>query len=324
MGPMPGMGWPALAAAVALRWLALSALAALIGALALDLLVLPRGDPEAAPARAALGRLGAAVAAALLLATAGELVTRAETMAGGGLGAGLAVVPVVLARTHFGAIWIGRAVALVLVLVLAAADAWRGRPATLVLAAGVAASTALTGHAADRGDLSLAALVDWGHIVAASAWTGGLFALALVLRGAGAHWSPPLFAAVARRFSSLATACLLVVLATGVYNAWLQLGGISPLWMTAYGRVLAAKLALVLVIALLGAVNRFLVVPRLSGGGARGAGGPARLRANVACEAVLALAVFACTAVLGHSEPARPARAAGGGHDGAPAASAHR
>jgi uncharacterized membrane protein len=122
----------------------------------------------------------------------------------------------------------------------------------------------LTGHAADWGDVTLSVGVDWVHAVAASAWTGGLIALAFVAGRRAAPWSRESLAAVAPRFSRLAGFCLLAIVVTGGYNAWAQLGGLSRLWNTAYGLVLIVKLLIVAVLVWLGAVNRYAHLPRLA------------------------------------------------------------
>jgi putative copper export protein len=94
----------------------------------------------------------------------------------------------------------------------------------------------------------------WVHILAASAWTGGLAVLAVVtLRST---WPPPVLTTVAARFSRLAGVCLLAVLVTGAYNTWIQLPGFTALWTTAYGRILAVKIGLVGALVVLGCVNR--------------------------------------------------------------------
>jgi putative copper export protein/cytochrome c551/c552 len=234
----------------------------------------------------------------------------------------------VLTRTHFGSIWIARVVALALLL---AASIWRsraGRAVALVLALGVALTNTLTGHAADWGDRSFTVLVDWLHAVAATAWTGGLFGLALAI---GPAWGAPsnaasaeLVAGLARRFSRLAGYCLLIVIASGVYNAWIQVPTLAALWTTTYGVALLLKGMLALGLAVVGAVNRYLVLPALGPSrprrlgrtrrlcrialfGAASAPGSARTRLSrlVGREAVVAVVVFGCTAVLGESTPKR-------------------
>jgi len=315
--------------AAAIRWGGLVALAALAGGLALDLLVLPGGMPELAAVRRRLRWWHLIALAALLLTSVGELGVRVQTMSGGSLAAAIPAVPLVLTRTHFGTIWIGRTAALGLLLLLAFVP-WPGaRGLSALLALGVTLTTSLTGHAADWGDLSLRVFADWAHALAAAIWTGGLGALALVALARCSAWPPALVARIARRFSRLAGLCLLFVVCSGLYNAWVQVRAWSPLWMTTYGRVLLAKLVIALGLVALGAVNRYAIIPRLdpqhpsSGIGVRlfrrarlvlcGAsrGGrhalPSRLSANVAREAALAVAVFACTAILGETTPARHA-----------------
>ena len=197
--------------------------------------------------------------------------------------------------------------------------------ASLGLALAVALTTTLTGHAADWGDLTLSAGIDWVHVVATTAWTGGLIALALAVLRKRASGRSGVLGGCMRRFSRLAGFCVTAVLATGLYNAWVQLPGPAALVTTIYGRALAVKLLLVLGLLWWGAVNRYTVVPALdrdrpadpderrvhlarwlfreSSRGSRAA--PSHLSAFVAREAVLAILVFACTAVLVDSTPPR-------------------
>lgn len=326
---MPSTTPAQLLAAAAIRWLSLSALAALIGALALDVLILRAGAPELAAARRRVRKWTTLSAAVLLAATAGELIVRARTMSGGGLGVAVSAVPLVLARTHFGLVWTARLATLGVVLGLSFGSSRALRTMAFTLALGLALTTALTGHAADWGDLTPSAFVDWMHILAASAWTGGLIGLTLVVFIERPSWPAALLASVMRRFSTLAGLCLLAVAVSGTYNAWTQLGAPSELWTTTYGRVLAIKLLMVLALVGLGAVNRYAIIPRLDPGcpsprrgllrprlerlAARGVCtatvSPSRLSANLAREALLAILVFACTAVLGEFMPARQERA---------------
>jgi putative copper export protein len=316
----------AVLAATLVRWLGLLALAILVGSGVLDLVVLPRG-PELAAVRRRLGRTETLAALALLVATAGELLVRTRTMSGGDLRQAITAVPLVLERTHFGTIWIVRSAALVLLLALAAARARPARVLALLLAVGVALATSLTGHAADWGDLSFTVFADWSHVVAAAAWTGGLVVLALAVLGERDAWPPALVGEIARRFSTLAGWCLLVVVASGLYNTWAQVPTVSALWTTTYGRTLLLKVVCVVVVAFLGAACRYSALPHLVAsrgrpgvahrafrlvrlalrGSRRRAPGSAasRLTALVGREALLVLVILGATAVLGESTPKR-------------------
>ena len=307
------------------RWVGFVALAGLVGAIAVDRLVLPARAPELGATRDRLRALRLAGALVLLFASGGELLLRTATMSGAaGLGAAL---PAVLTRTHFGAIWSAR----VVLLILLALTAVRSRAAPILavpLALGVAVTVTLTGHAADWGDVSVTGALDWIHVVAATAWAGGLFALVLLVLRAAPRWPPALLPAVMRRFSTLAASCLALVVLSGVYRAWVELPTVAALWQTAYGRILAVKVALALGLIGCGAVNRYGVLPRLGVGRATGLAarllrlgrlalmGPRRgARAAPATrltvwalrEVALALAIFWCTAMLVESTPARHA-----------------
>jgi putative copper resistance protein D len=314
------------ATAVIVQWWSLTAVAALLGAVVLDVVVLPHISPELSAARRRLGRWITASAVMVLLASVASLMIRATTMAGGRPDLALAALPIILARTHFGVIWCARLLAAgAFVLV------WQlpFRPAGLVglaLALGIALTTSLTGHAADSGAVTVRVFADWVHVTSSAIWVGGLFGLAaVVLRAAGA-WPAPVLAAVATRFSRLAGACLLLVMLTAIYNAWVNIPFVAALWTTAYGRVLIAKIVVVLMVIAIGALNRFTIIPgfadhrhpglgyrmfRLTRFLARRRRAPAagmpqhRFAVYVTREALLGVMVFACTALLTESTPPR-------------------
>ena len=330
---MPIVAW-------VIRWSGFIALAGLIGGFVVDLLVLPAGTQQTAAPRRRLRQLRVGCTVVLLLVTVGEWWLRAATMSGGGPAAAAPAMPVVLTHTHFGAVWIGRVVALLALLALSRAclRGWQGVGALAAL--GVALTVSLTGHAGDWGDLTPTAGIDWIHVVAATTWTGGLFVLVGVAAREARHWPVSLLADVMRRFSRLAAWCLLAVVLSGAYASWVQVAGVTALWQTIYGRALIVKVLLVLGLAWWGAVNRYTVLPRLAGGGAPGvlerlfrrgrtllAGSPeipprtapSRLTVYLTREVLLALLVFACSAILTESTPARHAHHLGppmGAHAG--------
>ena len=313
--------------ATAGRWLLLLSLAVLVGAYVLDLLIVPRQPEDLERARRRLDRWITLAVVVLILTSPIELVARARVMSGGALSQVGPALPLVLTRTHYGSVWIARAAALVLLLAVSVGRSRPVRIAGLVLAVGVVLTVTLTGHADDWGDRSFTALIDWLHALAAAAWTGGLFGLAVAIgpgwatsASSGASSEP--ITTVCRRFSRLAGCCLAIVIASGIYNAWAQVPTLAALWTTTYGVALLLKILLALVLVFLGAVNRYLVLPtvdarrpprlgrwrrvcRVALFGA--AAGPEEARARlfrlVGREAVVAMMVFGCTAVLGESTP---------------------
>jgi copper transport protein len=148
----------------------------------------------------------------------------------------------------------------------------------------------LAGHALDSGRPGYAVVVDVLHVAAASLWLGGLVALALALR-AGRVGPDTL-----RRFSTLALASVLVLAVTGVVRAYTELGSLSQVWSTGYGRVLIVKSVLLTLLAAIGWLNRYRILPRLSL--------PA-LRRNVAVELALFAVLVGAVALLTDLRPGR-------------------
>ena len=71
-------------------------------------------------------------------------------------------------------------------------------------------------------------------------------------------------APLARGFSRLSTFIVAGLLLSGAVNMWLMLGGIIPLYTTAYGRLLLLKLNLLNVMLVLGAQNLRRWIPALA------------------------------------------------------------
>lgn len=112
-----------------------------------------------------------------------------------------------------------------------------------VVAAGLAASWAMAEHASTGLQPGIAMPVDVLHLLAVATWLGGLTALLVALYRAPAD--RPVDAPAARRFSRLAFGSVLVVVATGTYQSWRQLGSWSAFTDTRYGRLLLLKIGLV-------------------------------------------------------------------------------
>jgi len=155
----------------------------------------------------------------------------------------------------------------------------------------VALSFGLVGHVQDEpNSLWLHALLTL-HLAAVAFWIGSLWPM---LRIAGAPERARV-AVVMQRFGRIAAACVACLLLAGILLAALLLGGIAPLVTTAYGWVLLAKLALVVGLLGLAALNKWRLVPRLAAGDA---GAALRLRRSIAAEIALVAAILLATAVL--------------------------
>lgn len=102
------------------------------------------------------------------------------------------------------------------------------------------------------------------HVMAAAAWTGGLGAVVIVLAA-----NRTLLVTALPRFSRLATVCLLVVVATGLFNGVVELA-LSPgrnlfgaLFGTDYGVLVLLKLSCFGLLAALGGNIRFRLLPAI-------------------------------------------------------------
>jgi putative copper export protein/methionine-rich copper-binding protein CopC len=108
-------------------------------------------------------------------------------------------------------------------------------------------------------------VLDWGHFLGSSVWVGGLVGLgvtASLLRRRGSG-SSSLLSAIVFQFSMVATVCVGVMILTGLWTAWIHVGSLGVLFTTLYGQTLLVKLALVLALIGLGAINLFWLLPRM-------------------------------------------------------------
>jgi len=146
------------------------------------------------------------------------------------------------------------------------------------------------GHATATSTPVLSQVEQWVHMIAGACWAGGLVLLILLIRER--RDDPPV--ALARRYSTVALTAIAVVVATGLLRSVSELGGIGQLvhiWDSSYGRTLAIKVAVVLVVIGLGAINRYRSVGRL-------ATDPSPLRRIASTEVVAAVGILLLTATL--------------------------
>lgn len=269
-----------------------------------------------APARAALDaalvRAGIAAAALTLLSALAIIPFTAAEMTGSDA---LAFDPgtwhAVLADTEFGHVWcwhLGFAAAL-LVLSMMSRPGWQAGASTLA-ALLVLASLGLTGHAAmDMGGGATHEINQMAHLTAGGLWLGGLLPLGMLLRRAtrcdGAAFVP-LARVALPHFSQIGYVAVALLAITGTVNSVMLVGGFSAFATTPYGRLLAAKIALFVVMTGLALVNRFRLMPRLRGPEAVTV--PLRtLARSVLAEQAIGLLILAVVAVLGTWAPANMA-----------------
>jgi putative copper export protein len=117
-----------------------------------------------------------------------------------------------------------------------------------------------SGHAGDPGRGVLTIAVDAVHVAAAAVWIGGLVQLVLVVphatRGLADDARQRVRRSLLGRFSTVALASVVVVAVTGVGRALWEVGAVSQVWSTGYGRTLVVKTLLLGGLVALGYRNR--------------------------------------------------------------------
>ncbi|MFJ3961034.1 copper resistance CopC/CopD family protein [Streptomyces sp. NPDC090036] len=245
------------------RYLAYSGLALLVGAATFVLVCWP-----AASGIRPLRRLVVAGWATLMASTVALLLLRGPYEAGGSLSS--AFDPSVLGRTLTGRSGIALTVRLVLLVLLALAAVLSRRTPLRpgvrirlrfrllggpVLALALALTWAGAEHASAGIQVPLAIPVSVLHLLAMAVWLGGLITLLTSLRHRGSDNSEIPLAAITR-FSALAFAAVVVLVGTGVYQSWRQVGSLAALTTTSYGRTLGLKVAAVVLLVCVAALSR--------------------------------------------------------------------
>ncbi|MHB8577877.1 MAG: copper resistance CopC/CopD family protein, partial [Dehalococcoidia bacterium] len=247
---------------VALRWLLLLGLIGVAGGFGFAAFITYpaagtfSGEDRAEGRRVARQLLGAIVPPAALVAAISNLAVLLRDAAGAG---SLGAIPDLLGGTT-GSNWLLRE-ALVL---SAAALAWwlakhgaghDGRIETSLLGAGLLAglggllTMSLTSHAAAGTGSAWAIPSDFLHLTGVSLWLGGVAQIPLLLWLPASGRASPLRlfqANVLRRFATLAVSSVALIVASGSFNALVQIPTPRALTNTAYGRALIVKLVLVL------------------------------------------------------------------------------
>ena len=210
---------------------------------------------------------------------------------------------------------------LALPLLLIVRKSWRPPPwwwiPTSLIGVAIAATPGLAGHAATGIWTNLAVPLDTLHVLSMAVWLGGLAALALVVLD-----RDPDARRAAERFSPVALSSVIVIVITGVFAAWRQVGFTRDAFTdTTFGRILIAKVSVFIVLLALAAWSRSIVRRRrpvaLSAAVATESAtqppadtSPAdpdvrHLRWSVLGELVFGITVLVLTAMLVNAQPAR-------------------
>jgi copper transport protein len=243
-----GGSQPTLLAIVA-RWLLFAGLASLVGVAFIGLVAF-RQPPRAMVPLA-------------VVATVVSIVGTAAVIEAQRADAGVPYAQ--LLATSLGRIAVWRAIPAVIIAIaacLAAIGHGKARRVGLGLA-GVAAAGGMladvsASHAAAGGLPLLNGLIQWVHVLGVGVWMGGLLALLVAIRGAESADK----SGAVKRFSTAAGFALVIVAVTGIIRAVVEIGAWDRVLTTTFGLLVVAKVSLIVLLAGLGAVNRFRSVPQ--------------------------------------------------------------
>jgi copper transport protein len=175
----------------------------------------------------------------------------------------------------------------------------------------LSATPGLAGHAATGSWTVLAVPFDAIHVAAMSVWFGGL--VALIVSALGGGFSGGLRRALIR-FSALATTCVVVLVVSGLFASWRQVGfSVDGFTSTAFGRLLLGKVGIVVGLVALAAVSRSIVRRRRAAPldapdtviAAVDEQTVTGLRRSVGGEVLIGVLVLALSALLVQAVPAR-------------------
>jgi len=140
-----------------------------------------------------------------------------------------------------------------------------GNPVVLVPAGLMLAASVITSHSASRmeGRAFLVTMTTL-HYLATASWIGGLPYLLISARRVV---DPDLKIQISSRFSRLAQVSVATLFLAGLAMSWIYVGSWNAMYGTAYGVMLGSKLALFLVLLLLGSANFYIVRGMQSGTG---------------------------------------------------------
>ena len=160
------------------------------------------------------------------------------------------------------------------------------------------ASVALTGHAAmEKGVTGIGhRITDAIHLLSGGYWIGAVTALPFVLRPAQRS---DLTYRVLRRFSDLGVIAVLLVIGSGVFNAFFIVQAWSHILHFAYGKILLVKVGLVITMVIIACINRFVLTPTFR----EGDSSLRSLRRSVLVETLIGGLVVLAASFLGTVSP---------------------
>ena len=276
-------------------WPLLVAEILIFGTTAFALLLAP--EPQSEGIASALTPLWRGLALLAALVSPLALLVGTANMADVSLRAAVPFLAQVARETHFGHVW-SWSFPLTLALLVIPWTPGRGPLKTAALslvAVALLLLVSFSSHAIDRGRIAL--IVYFTHEVAAALWIGAILGLWFgAVRGKlGSGW----IQRTAPRVSSVAGWTVATLILSGLYTAYYSLGA-DPhrIIDSAYGRTLVDKVCAAMLVLLIGAYNRYYLMPTVSDTSAQ-----ETLLRNVGLESLLLIGVLGLAALLANTPP---------------------
>lgn len=273
-------------------WPLLACLLGMFGTAAFALAAPQAGGRDREFAPAAVAPFWRSLAAINLVVTPLGFLVTVRNMAATTFVRAFGFIPRAVMYTHPGRMWVLRiAIAILLIFAIAARTSARTRAAAVAILSGAGLLVVATmSHAVDHGAIAVA--IYFTHEVAAATWGGAL--LTVYICGTIVQSGPEWISAVTPRLSRVAGWSVGVLAVTGLTTALvISHWEAGNLLRSDYGHTLILKVAIVGLVLVFGAYNRYRLVPEIADPTAR-----ALLLRNLAAESFLLLIVLGVTAVL--------------------------
>ena len=201
----------------------------------------------------------------LLLSTTLVLLLRTASLADVSLMETFPYIEKVIEKSHYGVTWIGRVVALTVIIIVWLISRQKQTLAScslmIIAATSIAFFISGASHAGEDGLWAFENINNSLHIVGGCFWGGSVIVYALFIKQLNQQHLH--ITDIANQLSFIATIALATVIATGLLNTWFRLSALSDLWTSDYGLALVVKLIFVFIMMNIGALNRFVLIPRL-------------------------------------------------------------
>ena len=166
------------------------------------------------------------------------------------------------------------------------------------------------GHAGQTSPRGLSIPFDGLHLISGSIWLGGLVGLLILWFSVGERSRVPVLSVVVPRFSAVALASVLVLLATGTGATIIHMPAVNALWDTGYGIAILVKIGLLTAAVALASGNLLRTKPRLVAARTRpelGVPAARLLRRLISGEAIIVAGAVFTAALLSSLAPPPPA-----------------